>query len=561
MANLALSIRKQGRLGEAEALQREVLEIRRRVLGRDHPATLKTARSLANLCTNEAWRLATTADLEQLNPKQAVQLARDATQLQPDNANHWNNLGVALYRDGQFEEAAESLRKADEMITGGDREHRMFYAMALWQLGREEEARGRYAQGVAWIQAVKASSPQQKRFREEAETLMGLDSDDREQLISEYFAGKLSSKPSAKDLTDHGELLRTRGRNEEAIESFSKAIRNDPENARAFGRRAFAYCIAREWKLAIADCDRAIELNPNDAYAYGDRALAWNALGQYDSAIADCSEAIRLAPDWYWGFERRSNSHRLKGEFEQAARDARKAMELDPKLPNAYTQLAWALIASQQWDEASHCFEQLVELDPKNIGYLKNLARCEFMAQGREAYQNRCRSALANIITPEAGVQLKRHFVDMCCSVANAVDDTRAMVLLAQDVIADNPPNAVWNKKVLAKALLSNGQIDEALPLLLELVVDESDQVGGQTMFLLAKAYHAADQPELAKDWLHKGDAWTNEYLAKGEWGFPVYPLTVRVAQKDAHEFLATPPRESDETADARSKEVATSSD
>ena len=46
---LAVSLRGQGKYAEAERMQRELLDVRRRVLGPEHPGALATVRNLASL--------------------------------------------------------------------------------------------------------------------------------------------------------------------------------------------------------------------------------------------------------------------------------------------------------------------------------------------------------------------------------------------------------------------------------------------------------------------------------------------------------------------------------
>ena len=46
--NLALSLSGQGQYDEAVAMEREVLAVKQRVLGADHPSTLTTAGDLAS---------------------------------------------------------------------------------------------------------------------------------------------------------------------------------------------------------------------------------------------------------------------------------------------------------------------------------------------------------------------------------------------------------------------------------------------------------------------------------------------------------------------------------
>ena len=118
--------------------------------------------------------------------RQGGELANQAIELQPDDADHWNNLGVAQYRAGDWQAAVEALEKADGMIEQGDREHRMFLAMAHWQLGNKDKARELYAQGAAWIAAHAQDDEEQIRFRAEAEQLMGITESDRQQLVEQY---------------------------------------------------------------------------------------------------------------------------------------------------------------------------------------------------------------------------------------------------------------------------------------------------------------------------------------------------------------------------------------
>jgi tetratricopeptide (TPR) repeat protein len=185
MHDLAVSISRQGRYEDAEKLYRELLEIKRRSLGEAHPETLEAVRDLARLHTNWCWKLATAADASLRDPAKALALANSAIELLPDVANHWSNLGVAQYRVGNWQAAVEALEKADAMIEGGDRGHRMFLAMAHWQLGNKEKAWKLYAEGAAWIAEQRKNSEQQKRFRAEVEVLMEITEEDRKRLVKE----------------------------------------------------------------------------------------------------------------------------------------------------------------------------------------------------------------------------------------------------------------------------------------------------------------------------------------------------------------------------------------
>jgi tetratricopeptide (TPR) repeat protein len=464
--------------------------------------------------------------------------------LQPVSANNWNNLGVALYRNDQYEEAVDSLRKADEMIAGGDRVHRLFYAMALWQLSRQDEARAKYAQGAAWIEAVRANSKELQRFRDEAETLIGLDGNDREELVSDFFAGELSSKPTAQDWIDRASGQRKRDLRRESVASLTAALKLDPESSNAYNDRAWDYMMLGEHEKAIADLDEALRLDPDSTRALADRAWANNNLGRYPEAIADCDRAIELDPNHYFAFQRRAWAHHLTGKLDRAARDAKRAIEIDPVKTfgkDQLKQVANEFVKSEQWDKAIECFDSLVEVAPDNIVYQKNRANCELISQGLDAYQKRCREIIGRFATPESSIQDKRRAVTVCNDAKGAYEDTAAIVRLAREVVDANPPGAAWNKKALAIALFRDGQAEKALPLLIEVESVETDGFRGQTLFFLALANQAAGQTDAAKEWLKQAEDWTSEFIATGDVQGAMRRFELRRLQQEAHEVLEVP--------------------
>jgi hypothetical protein len=93
-------------------------------------------------------------------------------------ADKWTTLGVAQYRAGDWTNAIAALEKSESLPSGpwtGIND--FFLAMAHWQVGEKETARGSYAKGVAWR---KANQPRDQAIREtqsEATRLLGIDDD------------------------------------------------------------------------------------------------------------------------------------------------------------------------------------------------------------------------------------------------------------------------------------------------------------------------------------------------------------------------------------------------
>jgi dipeptidyl aminopeptidase/acylaminoacyl peptidase len=131
------------------------------------------AQSLATEQNDLAWSLATNADEKERDPHRAVELAREAVKWGPKEGTFWNTLGVTQYRAGDWKAAIEALKRSMELRNGGDSFDWFFLAMAHWQLGEKERARQRFDQAVQWMEKNQPQNEELRRFRAEAEQLLG----------------------------------------------------------------------------------------------------------------------------------------------------------------------------------------------------------------------------------------------------------------------------------------------------------------------------------------------------------------------------------------------------
>jgi Flp pilus assembly protein TadD len=106
--------------------------------------------------------------------------------------------------------------------------------------------------------------------------------------------------------------------------------------------RGYAEGVIGQWDLAIADFTKAIRLDPKDARAYDWRGCARCVRGEWEPAIADLIEAIRLDPQDARAYALRSVAHAQKGEVEQAQDDREHAKSLG-FTPDEFARLAEVL--------------------------------------------------------------------------------------------------------------------------------------------------------------------------------------------------------------------------
>ena len=124
---------------------------------------------------NLAWYLVTLNPEQLRKPALAVKLARGTVDLQPEVGNHWNTLGVAHYRAGDWKAAIAALQRSMELREGGDSCDWFFLAMAHEKLGDKEQARKWHDQAIQWMEKNKVEDQELSAFRAEAAQLLGVE--------------------------------------------------------------------------------------------------------------------------------------------------------------------------------------------------------------------------------------------------------------------------------------------------------------------------------------------------------------------------------------------------
>ncbi len=124
-----------------------------------------------------------------------------------------------------------------------------------------------------------------------------------------------------------------------AIDSYSRGIGLDPDNAEALNKRGVAYSMVASYDEAFGDLSRAVGLKPDYAEAFVNRALVYTKKSKWDEAIADLKQAISIRPDYAEAYYYRGHAYGLKGLDSQALDDYNRAIILrHDNYPEAYLQ-------------------------------------------------------------------------------------------------------------------------------------------------------------------------------------------------------------------------------
>jgi tetratricopeptide (TPR) repeat protein len=145
-----------------------------------------------------------------------------------------------------------------------------------------------------------------------------------------YLLGRIYSSKAFWVYTSPREELEN---NKKAIDSLSKAIRQNNSYLAAYHWRAGSYATLKEYKKAINDYNKILEFDPESESIYYDRGRAYQELRQFEDAVQSFTSAMNaknhdtgLLP--YNNYEARAEVYFRSGKYEKSLADYTKAIEL-----------------------------------------------------------------------------------------------------------------------------------------------------------------------------------------------------------------------------------------
>ena len=323
----AMRLTRHASLAEAEQLFRQGLEIRERVLGKEHPDTARSYNNVAmNLNAQGRYK-----EAEPLYRQGLEILERMLGKEHPDTATSYNNLAMNLNEQGRYEEAEQLVRQGLEIRERVlDKEH-PDTATSYNNLAYNLNAQGRY---------------------EEAEPLFrqGLE-------IRERMLGK-EHPTTATSYNNVAMNLNAQGRYEEAEPLY---------------------------RQGLEICERVLgKEHPNTARSYNNVAMNLNAQGRYEEAEQLYRQGLEILermlgkehPDTATSYNNLAMNLNAQGRYKEAEPLVRQGLEIrermlgkeHPDTARSYSNLAMNLNAQGRYEEAEPLYRQALEIFEQVLG-------------------------------------------------------------------------------------------------------------------------------------------------------------------------------------------------
>ncbi len=272
-----------------------------------------------------------------------------------DPARTCNVRGIALAREGKWDEAVASFRAAVRL--------RPNYADALNNLGNVLYFQKKLDEAVACYEEVLRVAPDHAGACSNLGEVVRQQGRLRDAVT--YCERAVRLRPDfAQGRVHLGLALSAEERFEEALVHLEEAVRLQPDLPDAHHGLGFALLQLRRVDEAVASLETALRLKPDLADAHSNLGAALLRQGKLDEALGQFREALRLKPDLVEPRLFRAHALWQMGRFEEAETSAREALRLKPDSADAHNVLGVVHMKAGRPAEAVAEFERSLALKP-----------------------------------------------------------------------------------------------------------------------------------------------------------------------------------------------------
>ena len=267
------------------------------------------------------------------------------------------------HQTGYWKDSVALFRRA---IGVTERNH-----IAETSLGLALNKQGKFEEAIAHFQAAIRIKPSAKPYDGMGVALVQMD---RLAEATASYERAIELEPtSAKTHSNLGFALMDMGRVDEAVGHFRESVKLDSTLTAPHFGLGIAYTQKGQLDAAIREYRKAVSLDPNNAQAYIQLGEIRLLQGETDQAIEYLETAARISPDPQTHY-RLGSILAQQQRFDEAIEHFRSAIRLKPDYPQAHYDLGVALSVKGRMDEAIEQYSQAVKIAPDYAKAHMNLA-------------------------------------------------------------------------------------------------------------------------------------------------------------------------------------------
>ncbi len=182
--------------------------------------------------------------------------------------------------------------------------------------------------------------------------------------------------------SDQGFALALRGRNDEAVECFERALEVEPDNLIALNARARLLIEEGRPSEALSFLERACEIEPDVAEVWNNRGIAFSRMGRTRDALESFDEALERAPGDTDIRANRALAYLQAEQYVNALDDLCDIVAERPEWSEPWRYKALVHLHLRQSRQARHAFFHAARRGWASGGSAKKAGMCLFLAMG-----------------------------------------------------------------------------------------------------------------------------------------------------------------------------------
>ncbi len=303
------------------------------------------------------------------NLGQAAAEMKKYVELEPNNAEAHNIIGLDYYSKGLYDVAADEFKIAAELRPD---EKRFSYnnALALVRLERYDEADQAFADASGlkegeYLRQVYADLIPLNRARKLYNAGYDAMKEPHPVRAIDLFKSALRIRPDmAEAHVNLGVIYRKRGDAQNEMKHFQEAAKLKPDDANIRYNLGLAYFDARTYHQAAAELKKAVELKPYHRKAHFKLGVTFHKTQNYPDAIVEFKRCLEISPHWFDAHLNLGTSYLKTGDADGAIEQFEEAIELRPESAEAYYDLGEAYMRIKDFDKTYTLFQKALEIDP-----------------------------------------------------------------------------------------------------------------------------------------------------------------------------------------------------
>jgi len=261
--------------------------------------------------------------IEKSNLPKAVSFLKKAVEGE-EKAEYYNDLGYALFLNGNIDDAIKNYMKAVELDP--------HLSTAFYNLGLAYRRLGDYKNAVKFYNKAVALNPEEPDYYYNVGIVYRLKGEPEKAIKSYLKAIQLNSE-NENYYNNLGNAYYDLGMLDKAIESYKRAVEINPSFFLGWQNLANTYLDAGMPQQAVKAFKKAIKLNKRCGECYMDMGIALKELGRYEEAKKSYEKAIEINPSLKAdGLYNLACLYAVQGKKEKAKKLLQEAFKLDRNL-------------------------------------------------------------------------------------------------------------------------------------------------------------------------------------------------------------------------------------